>query len=240
MTGSPGSPEPAESPEIEEVRRLLADARHTEPMPDDVAARMDDVLAGLGATPSAASSSSAGTPARERDDRVVSLAAHRRRRAAGMLVAAAAIVVGGVAVAQNLPGSTSSSSESTAGSAAAQDSGQQPSRVRRSPTPETFSGSDARVRAAKPVLKDGRILVRPRRFSADALAGQQLLRKDDRPTVAQATCASVPKGGEVLQATYRQAPAALFYRAASGGSQVVDLYICGTHRPVRTTTLPAP
>ena len=39
MTGRPD--------EQAEVRRLLAEARHTEPMPDDVKARMDDVLAGL-------------------------------------------------------------------------------------------------------------------------------------------------------------------------------------------------
>ena len=38
-----------DSPEITEVRRLLADARHTEPMPDDVASRMDDVLGRLDA-----------------------------------------------------------------------------------------------------------------------------------------------------------------------------------------------
>ena len=35
------------TPEEEQVRRLLADARHTEPMPDDVAARLDEVLADL-------------------------------------------------------------------------------------------------------------------------------------------------------------------------------------------------
>ena len=35
------------TPEEEQVRRLLADARHTEPMPADVAARLDEVLAGL-------------------------------------------------------------------------------------------------------------------------------------------------------------------------------------------------
>ena len=44
MTERPESPD---SPETAEVRRLLAEARLTEPMPADVADRMDDVLAGL-------------------------------------------------------------------------------------------------------------------------------------------------------------------------------------------------
>ena len=37
--------------EAERVRRLLAEARHTEPMPDDVAARLDRVIAGLADDP---------------------------------------------------------------------------------------------------------------------------------------------------------------------------------------------
>jgi len=88
------TPTDDESPEIAEVRRLLAEARPTEPMPDDVAIRMNSVLARLGnETPTAPSEPSAGD--------VVPIAAHRRRRAAQLLVAAAAIVVGGFVVTQN-------------------------------------------------------------------------------------------------------------------------------------------
>ena len=39
--------------QAERVRRLLAEARHTEPMPDDVAARLDRVIAGLADDPEA-------------------------------------------------------------------------------------------------------------------------------------------------------------------------------------------
>jgi hypothetical protein len=54
-------------------------------------------------------------------------------------------------------------------------------------------------------------------------------------------CSTVPTGdGEVLGASYERAPAALVYRRPSDSSQVVDLYVCGTSRPVRSTTLPAP
>ena len=90
------------TPEQEEhVRRLLADARHTEPAPDAVVARLDKVLAGL-----------ADEPARSAD--VVHLA-HRRRRAATLLVAAAAVVVVGVGLGQVLPhGGGSEDAESTA------------------------------------------------------------------------------------------------------------------------------
>ena len=72
------------------VRRALADARHTDPIPEAVASRLDRVLADL------------------KDERaladfeahsVVSLEARRRRRhATRMLVAAAAVVAGGFGI----------------------------------------------------------------------------------------------------------------------------------------------
>src|SRR6478735_12643701 len=68
------------TPQDEQVRRLLSGARHEEPMPDDVAARLDEVLAGL------------------RDDRPpVDIAARQRRRhVRNWVLAAAAVVVIGV------------------------------------------------------------------------------------------------------------------------------------------------
>ena len=71
------------------VRDLLAEARHDEPMPEDVAARLDRVLAQL------AEGDSHLDPAH-----VVELASRRRHRAATLLVAAAAIVVVGVGLGQ--------------------------------------------------------------------------------------------------------------------------------------------
>lgn len=241
MTDSPDSHDSGDSPEIEEVRRLLADARHAEPMPDDVVARMDDVIAGLREDPAESS---------DRGDVVVPLSRHRRRRAAGLLVAAAAIVVGGVAVAQNLPTSSSSSTTSAGSDAAAQDSGTSPPHPRRSPGAESFAarGKDSRLKDGVTVLDGGALVVHPRRFSADALAGRKLL-AEHGPNVPSASqfqldlsaCASVPtEHGVVLRATYQKAPAALVYRRASGGSQVVDLYVCGSPSPVRSATLPAP
>jgi hypothetical protein len=237
VTDSPDSADPTdpaestENPEVEEVRRLLADARHTAPMPADVAARMDAVLAGL------RSEEAPGSPV-DRPTEVVPLAPHRRRRAATLLVAAATIVVGGVVVAQQLPSGTSASET---GASSAQDAGGV-----RSPEATTFgnSGGDVSKRAhARPLVRHGRVVVHPRRFASDALAGRTLLTQpgtaSDRLEVVR--CAAVPTGdGTVLGATYRQAPAALVYRRPSGNSQVVDLYVCGSANPVRSTTLPAP
>ena len=79
-------PDPDLTPPEEQVRRLLADARHDEPMPDDVADRLDRVLADL-------QDESRRTPA------PIDLAARRRRRIArNVLVAAAAVVVVGVGI----------------------------------------------------------------------------------------------------------------------------------------------
>ena len=80
--------DPDLTPSEEQVRRLLADARHDEPMPDDVADRLDRVLADLRA-------SARRTPP------PVDLGARRRRRVGrNLLVAAAAVVVLGVGISQ--------------------------------------------------------------------------------------------------------------------------------------------
>lgn len=93
------------------VRDLLADARVTGPVPDDVAARLDETLASLRAERLRAGEPGAG------DAAVVPL----RRRLAPFLVAAAAVVVvagGAVGVAQ-LGGDRSGSSGSAAGGVSA-------------------------------------------------------------------------------------------------------------------------
>lgn len=231
MTDSPETPETSET---EAVRRLLAEARHTEPMPDDVAARMDDVLAGLRET--ATSGEAPAAP----DATVVPLASHRRRRAAGLLVAAAAIVVGGVAVAQHLPTSgggsgASATAQDRVENAAPQSAGGN--------LGNTGSSGGAPTTTPTPLVRAGRLVVRPQQFGLDVLAGRRLLHDSPaaRMDAVKAAGCAVPTGsGEVLGATYQRAPAALVYHQPSGGSQVVDLYVCGSRRPVRSATLPAP
>jgi hypothetical protein len=240
VTDTPELPETPETPETAAVRRLLAEARHTEPMPEDVVERMDDVLAGLRET-----STAAPAPAAEAAEgaTVVPLASHRRRRAAGLLVAAAAIVVGGVTVAQHLP---TGGGSSTAG-ASAQDSSQR--------APETAGGSTlgdtgasqpdgvAPTAMPKPHLRSGHLVVRAQQFGVDALAGRRLLKSaphSSLDTLRHAGCRLPADAGQVVRATYQRAPAALLYHPPSGGSQVVDLYVCGSRQPVRSATLPAP
>ncbi|WP_310961774.1 hypothetical protein [Nocardioides terrisoli] len=124
MTDRPNDPL---SEDDARVRALLADARTDEPMPADVAARMDDVLAGLAAGRSSAGAQhtpSATEPATERTTRggtgrgtVVPL----RRRVLGGLVAAAAVVAigGGIAIAQRGQAGHSGSAAATSDSGAA-------------------------------------------------------------------------------------------------------------------------
>lgn len=96
-----------------QLRRLLADARHGDPVPLDVAARLEAVLEQL------AEEGSRGvdpTP-------VIDLAARRRRLVGSLLVAAAAVVVAGLGIGQLVTPSSSDDSASTATAEAAQDAG---------------------------------------------------------------------------------------------------------------------
>lgn len=224
------SDESAETPEIAEVRRLLADARHTEPMPDDVATRMADVLAGLAAE-------SEPSPPPRSNAVVLPIASHRRRKVAGLLVAAAVVVVGGVTIAPHLTSGTASS-QSTASDAGGESnlgSAEQPNAQSKVPRNSTVQ------------LEGGLVVVRPEHFAVDARHGRDLLRRyatvqGDAATdkLAPVTCPDVPGPGQRLAAKYRQASAVLVYRPAEGGAQMVDLFVCGDDRPVRSTTLPAP
>jgi hypothetical protein len=114
------APQPELTPEEDAaVSRLLAQARHDAAIPDDVAQRLDGVLAGLS---HADLERPPAPPVPDRPDQaqVVDLAAHRRRRrAAGrLLAAAAAVIVAGVGIGQVISGGRDDQSAS-GGSAAA-------------------------------------------------------------------------------------------------------------------------
>ena len=237
MTDEPEALHP--QPDADAVRRLLADARHTGPMPDEVIDRMDAVLADLAGSPVGPEEpGGAPTPAT-----VVSLTSQRRHRAAGMLVAAAAIVVGGVVVAQHLPGSSSQSNPSAASRAEDRSLSSAGGRRVRPDAPQANRG-DLTAGAAQ--IRGGRLLVRPQHFTADALAGRRVLESRTPPSAYEllsrsaSSCGGPGAGGERVRATYQRAPAVLVFHAPGSSSQVVDLYLCGSSSPVRSATLPSP
>jgi hypothetical protein len=217
--------------EIAEVRRLLAEARHTEPMPDDVAARMDDVLVGLSRTQPVAQP--IAQPIAQPVAEVVPLASRRRRKTAAALVAAAAVVVGAVLVASHLPHSGSSSS-GVAASAGGAPSGSTQGHDSQS-VPGRTTGKSPAPSAASPTT-----VVRPGHFRADARAAQTRLRGGYQALESTPSCAGVPSAGRVVPAEYRNAPAALVFGPVREGTRVVELYACGSSQPLRKVTLRTP
>jgi hypothetical protein len=225
--------------EHDAVRRLLAEARHDEPIPADVAERLDQVLAGL-------RREEADSPV---DTPVIPLEVHRRRRAAALLVAAAAIVVGGVVLAQqHRPGDSGASAGAggvetdNLGNTGADASGTRtpPSSQPDSPGPRVDLRASGRVRT-----RGGALVVRPGHFASDVLAGLKVTapgtkRQYDALKQVEPGCVPSASDAVVLRATYERAPAALVYHVPAGSTQVVDLYVCGTAKPVRSVTLPVP
>jgi hypothetical protein len=232
-------PEPSRDLSAEEERRvraLLAEARHTDPMPTDVAARLDRVIAGL----------SEGAP-READ--VVPLAT-RRRRASRLLLAAAAVVVLGVGGSQVLDG---------LGMAGSDDSGAGEASM---PAAEAESGAEAggeggvaedrandeSEEAPVPSAATRVAKVRPRSFAADAQAlrdgsaaflgdANSARDADERAPV----CAAGEWGpGSYVAVRYAGDPGWIVFRRPKGDTQVADLFLCGGEVASRSLTLPYP
>ena len=251
-----------------EVRRLLADARHTEPMPVDVAARLDQVLTDLGAQqPSQQQDQQpAGLPGAN----VTDLASRRRRRAATLLVAAAAAVAIGVGL-DRLSTSPSSNSSTTADRAATPSESE--AGAEHSPAGSGSQGLSAPSDADRLTMV---LRVRPDHFSDDAVRALQLVRHAvpvrDAPgtnagngsgngskkgaqkgarsdSVNGSTDGSTPRStfaceradwgrGRLVGVRYEHGPAVLVVRPPHGATRVVDLFRCGSTDPLRSTTLP--
>ncbi|GAB3198429.1 hypothetical protein GCM10027062_12580 [Nocardioides hungaricus] len=213
--------------EDDQVRRLLAAARHTDPTPADVVERLDGVLADL----------HAGRPPRPA---VTDLAAaRRRRRARALLVAAAAVVVAGVGFNQLLGASTSggdaSSSADSGGAAEVQ--GSQGDGLASGLPGDRFEGAPGT--ASKPAAR-----VAATDFGESALRLRRVTlttQLDGAYSLAKARCTGRDAGtGTLVPIRYDGRPAALVYRLPRGRTQVVDLYLCGRGGVARSITLPAP
>lgn len=233
-------------PEQERVRRLLAQARVDDPMPDDVVERLDRVLARL-------ADEEGESPAT-----VVDLAHRRRRKAATLLVAAAAVVALGVGVGNLVPGTVSSSDD--AGSAA------------EAPEAEAAADADDSLRNGVDGVSPGTqfsgpasdrpLRIRPDFFADDVaqLRAETLvsLTDDSNGTVESQSspppqeaplgtssgvfvCDAAPYGeGQLIAVRYAGVPAVLAFRPPAGDTQVVDLLECGTAAILRSVTLPVP
>lgn len=238
------------------VRRLLADARARDPLPADVASRLDGVLAGLraGSDPRGGRDPVDGTATAP----VVDLAARRRRRRAGaLLIAAAAVVAVGVGIGQVVDtGGTDGAATSTDTGAAGADRLEEdaegaapdeaPPSVNAVPSPSTGVEGEAPRKA-------GVLAVRSQRFATDVRRIQRAeadgLRQQDRQTYDQVEpvaparfrCPPADWGrGRLLGVLYDGAPTVLAFRAPEGDSQVVELLRCGNGEILRSTTLPEP
>lgn len=244
--------EPEATPQQQEaVRRLLAGARHDEPVPADVVARLDGVLAQLaGEGPRAVDPA----PPAPHGAEVVDLAARRRRRVTGLLGAAAAVVVLGVGVSQVVDttsgGDADSSSparSSAADEEAAADSGA--GAAEEAPVPSAPLASD--LPSQMPV-RPGKIPAISRKTFGQAvlsLRGAALVPStdsdrvggDELTTVPMFVCPPAAFGeGRLLAVRYEGAPAVLAYRSASGQTQSVELLQCGTAEVLRSKVIPFP
>lgn len=237
----PEDPTPAD-PTDEAVRRLLADARHTEPMPADVADRLDRVLADLGSS-----------RPEERTATVVPLASRRRRRLATGLVAAAAVVAAGV----TLSGLTGGFDGLTAGGGdSAQDAGarqfagsgddegqlrEQSDTSESAPGASAGSGAPAEPEAEGPETLAAPPTIRPDRFRQDARAARENAARTAFDSLIDLGCGAVPlEGQSVTVVRYADRQGYLVFSSAGADRQRVDLYLCPEGELERRAVLPAP
>lgn len=235
--------DPASSEDEARIRALLSGARATEPMPADVAARLDDVIVGLAAERATIDP----VPA----DNVVPITRTRRHRVVAVLGAAAAVAVFGLAVGAVVDGS---SEDDDAGSAAdsAVERGDAAGFEEAAPSedPVQDNGAESDVPTSKEVYREGDrpYAVRPRQLSRDLTAIQGLVLgvpadADYAGALLYApqdfSCKLPQRGrGVLVGVRYDGGPAFVRFREPMGDSQIVEVLQCGTGDLLRTTTLP--
>lgn len=244
------------TPEQDAVRRLLADARHDEPAPPEVVARLDETLASLVSERVSARDSDRSSA----DDRsgvpraasVLDLGARRRRTVGIGLLAAAAVVVAGVAIGQGLP--RMSGGDSDSGSASGGDSATSQREFGASTDDSDAGGGNLAKRQEtpqpeEPFLSPG-LAGYPELLTFDEALDDQLLELRAAQSQSSATDESAPTAsgcelrgigpGRRVVAQIDGSHGLVVFRPPGRTTQQADLYVCGDPEPVRTLTLPAP
>jgi len=240
---------PAQS---EAVRRLLAGARHDEGIPDEVAARLEVVLADLSAERSTAV---------RREGEVIPL----RRRWPKVLVAAAAVTAFGFGLAQlsgngadDAGGGSTADSSSERDALTSEDFGSGPENAPNAPVPATspqdnsVTDGAARLqtlsqaslnligiqglRQLSPGILDRDLAELTR--AAEAVGGSSTY----DISAARTSCGPfyTVSGGETFAASYRRHLALVLFHPRLDGVRLVEIYDCESRTPrqaVRTVTL---
>ena len=239
------------SPEDEaRIRGLLSGARVTEPMPTEVAARLDDVVAGLAAERGMVDP----LPA----DNVVPITRTRRHRVVAVLGAAAAVVVLGLGFATFFNSAENGADDAASGDDAGfSERGAQEEEGAADAAPESAAATEdslgnetGGVTTSKDVYREGdrAFAVRSRQLSRD------LARIQDRVLGGPAdadyarglvlspqdfTCRLAgPSRGVLVAVRYDGRPAFVRFLEPMGESQVVEVLQCRSGDVLRSTTLP--
>ena len=251
----------------ERVRRLLgaaADPAEGERIPDEVAARLDDALAGLvaeragtgeelgtgadtGTGPGSPAVTSSGTAPLTATGTVTDLATRRRRRWPQLLVAAAAVSVVGLGVGNNLLQSSGGDAASSADQATAEMAEEQEAAGAGA---ASQAAPDADMRSRRP--DDGSALVtgeRPRLRTASLVLDVQRVEDfgfatpvDRGSAEWQEACVRPATGGEDdwLPVRLDGDPAVLVLGPPAGGRRTGDVFACGdAGSPVSSVTVQA-
>ncbi len=247
------SERPLTAAEEAAVRRALAQARHDEPIPPDVGARLDGVLAELTAQRTA--EQVAG------DDSVIDLDARRRRRRLTQgLVAAAAVVAVGVTVPQFVgqvigpmggddsatTASVESDSGADSGAGAGEAGAEGPAAAQLAP--EASGKAESRVQEDSAYAAESPPSVRASSFRRDVLKLDRGTRASDTANLgALAGCAAeVDPAALTIAVTYvvknTETPALLAITPTDPDAtpRVARLYVCSTGDLIRSVTLTAP
>jgi len=236
---------PASREDEARIRELLSGARVTEPMPADVAARLDDALVGLAAERPPIDP----VPA----DNVIPITRTRRHRVVAVLGAAAAVVVLGVGVNAVMNSESGGDDDASSGSESAVDRGAHDDgdfeQAEAAPTEDAPGKAADDNAVARAYSNGGRAFaVRPGQLGTDLARLQAgVLTAPADPDYSAVVvyspqdfeCQLPSRGrGVLVGVRYDGDPAFVRFLEPMGESQVVEVLQCGTGDLLRSTTLP--